>query len=89
MVSDVDIENRKLASVPKGTQLRNKWPLNVFNEWKLWRNINITFDLSEWEEQDMIQWLPTWTPIYFCSSYEKSMSPLVLKALWYYEPFSY
>jgi len=58
MVSDADIENRKLASVPKGTQLRNKWALNVFNEWKLWRNINITFDLSKWEEQDLVQWLP-------------------------------
>ena len=57
-MTDADIENRKIASVPKGTQSRNKWAFNVFNELKLWRKIDISTELSEWEDQDLCKWLP-------------------------------
>ena len=30
----------------------------MFNEWKLWRKLPISSDLSEWNDEDMIQWLP-------------------------------
>ncbi|XP_046574921.1 uncharacterized protein LOC124282918 [Haliotis rubra] len=36
--TDLDIEERAQHAVPKNTRRRNKWVVNTFSDWTIWRN---------------------------------------------------
>ena len=57
-LNDAEINILNTSTIPKGTIARNKWAINIFNEWKLWRKLALPENIEDWEENDLIEWLP-------------------------------
>ena len=61
--SDTDIKDRAHTAVPKNTRRRNKWALNTYSTWAIWRNNNrlnemkITNTLDKMDTSEVTFWL--------------------------------